>query len=258
MEEFKEEWKPVVGYEGKYEVSNLGNVDSLNYHKTCVRKRIVLSESDNGYLRAALAKEGKTKHKLVHRIVARAFIPNPNNFPYINHKDENKKNNCVENLEWCDQKYNINYGTGLKRRAESQSQPVIQMSIDGVFIERFNSMSEAANKVGTDSYSISLVCKGVHKTSKGYRWRFEDDEKHEKSLQQRKELEKQAVENRKNYHKRRKITVLQFTEEGLFIAQHDSCADASKHTGFDKNMIRQVCLGQRESLHGYIFKYKRK
>ena len=121
-----EEWKDVEGYEGCYQVSNLGNIKSLS--KTVNgrhRPEIYLKqmETEDGYLKVFLCKSGiQTKH-LVHRIVAKAFVnnPNPGAFNQINHKDENPKNNVAENLEWCDCTYNVNYGTRTERARRSNS-----------------------------------------------------------------------------------------------------------------------------------------
>ena len=113
-----EEWRDIKGYEGIYQVSNLGNVCSLDrvikhYPKDYFQEGKVLSPalSRNGYPMVILVNHNKRKTRNVHRLVAEAFIPNPNNLPQVNHKDENKTNNCVDNLEWCTQKYNLNYGT---------------------------------------------------------------------------------------------------------------------------------------------------
>ena len=110
-----EEWRPVVGYEGLYEVSNTGRVRSLDKYDSMnrfLRGRILRLFTDGlGYLRAQLYSNSKRKSFLVHRLVAQAFIPNPDNLPQVNHRDENPSNDNVENLEWCDAKYNSNYGT---------------------------------------------------------------------------------------------------------------------------------------------------
>lgn len=101
-----EEWRDILGYEGLYKVSNLGMVYSMK------RKKIMkLSKTEKGYYKVYLMKDGTGKHKKVHRLVAEAFIPNPNNLPQVNHKDEDKTNNIVTNLEWCTAEYNSNYGT---------------------------------------------------------------------------------------------------------------------------------------------------
>ena len=115
----KEIWKEIKGYEGRYQISSLGRVKSLNYNKT--GKEDILSPGNiRGYLHVRLSKEGKSKPFQVHRLVALHFIPNPNNYPEVNHKDENKQNNTVDNLEWCDRKYNCNYGTRTQRSSESR------------------------------------------------------------------------------------------------------------------------------------------
>ena len=113
-------WKPVVGYENLYEVSNLGRVKSLKDNKGRYREKIK-SSSDNGrgYLNVCLYKNGKGKRCYIHRLVAEAFLDNPNNYPIINHKDENKQNNHVSNLEWCDYEYNNTYGTCVQRRVKT-------------------------------------------------------------------------------------------------------------------------------------------
>lgn len=114
-----EEWRPVVGYEGLYEVSNTGQVRSLDMYVKCrygnyrLHKGKVLSpvKDKKGYLKVVLCCNGKCKTIKVHRLIAQAFLLNPDNLPQVNHKDEDKTNNCVENLEWCTAKYNNNYGT---------------------------------------------------------------------------------------------------------------------------------------------------
>ena len=115
----KEEWKDIKGYEGLYQVSNLGRVKSLGNNKS--KKEKILDPKPNmyGYKEVRLSKEGKRKPYKVHRLVAIYFIPNPNNYKEVNHKDEDKTNNHVSNLEWCDRKYNINYGTRNKKASDS-------------------------------------------------------------------------------------------------------------------------------------------
>ena len=123
----EEIWRPVVGYEGLYEVSNLGRVRSLDmyvkvgYGNYRLHKGKVLSptKNKNGYLKVNLYCNGKQKTIDVHRLVTEAFLPNPDNLPQVNHKDEDKTNNRVENLEWCDHKYNMNYGTRNIRAKET-------------------------------------------------------------------------------------------------------------------------------------------
>lgn len=115
----KQIWKDIPGYEGKYQVSNTGEVRSLNYNGTRKSKVLKQGTDKDGYKRVHLYKNGKNKNYLVHRLVAQAFLPNPNNYPIINHKDENPSNNYYKNLEWCTYEYNNNYGNCRKKRSEA-------------------------------------------------------------------------------------------------------------------------------------------
>ena len=120
----EEIWRPIVGYEGLYEVSSYGRVRSLDRYdnKNHFRKGLIMKQNNDGrgYMSVILCLNGKIKKYLVHRLVAQAFIPNPDNLPEVNHKDENPENNSVTNLEWCDHSYNINYGTRKDKVRESQ------------------------------------------------------------------------------------------------------------------------------------------
>lgn len=159
-------WKDIKCYEGYYQVSNLGNV------KNSRTGRLIKPHKKCGYLQLLLCKNGKIKHHLVHRLVAEAFIQNPDNLPIVNHVDENKINNCVDNLEWCTQKYNINYGTSLQKRTISKSKPVEQYTIDGQFITEYQSAAEAERKIGIGNSHINACCQGKRKSAGGFIWKF--------------------------------------------------------------------------------------
>lgn len=119
----QEIWKDIKNYEGLYKISNLGRVKSLpKYAGRSYRKEKILKTylDKNGYVKVILCKNNKTRFLSIHRLLAEAFIPNPNDYPQINHKDENKQNNSLNNLEWCTCKYNINYGTRTKRDVEKR------------------------------------------------------------------------------------------------------------------------------------------
>ena len=174
-------WKDVKDYEGLYQVSTFGRVRSLdkyidaeirNVDKVLKRGKILKPVcGKDGYLRVHLFKEGKRTNFLVHRLVAKTFIPNPDNLPLVNHKDEDKTNNYPYNLEWCTVKYNINYGTHTKRSAEKHSKTVYQYDLEGNLIKEWDSTREAGRN-GFSSSHISSCCLGKAKTHKGYIWSY--------------------------------------------------------------------------------------
>ena len=168
-----EEWRDIEGYEGLYQVSNLGRVKSLKYrgHKGCIG---ILTPRLDGkeYKTVALYKEGKVRNTKIHRLVAQAFIPNPNNYPQVNHKDEDKTNNNVDNLEWCTNEYNHNYGTRNERVAKSLSKKVICITTG----EIFNSMREACRKYNINTGRMTECCQGKRKTAGGYKWKYFKEE----------------------------------------------------------------------------------
>lgn len=174
----KEIWKPIPGYEGLYEVSNKGNVRSLNYMHTGKWKTIKLIKHKNGYLMVCLCKDGKIKQASVHRLVASAFIPNPDNLPQVNHKDENKLNNSVDNLEWCDGAYNMKYGTRQERITKSntnnpkKSKPILQFDLEGNLIMKWESLNEVMRQTGVGAGNISNCARGKVKTAGGYVWKY--------------------------------------------------------------------------------------
>ena len=177
-------WRPVRDFEGLYEVSNLGLVRSVDRTVRGAnamsdsypinRKGRVLKQSmaTNGYLFVVLCKDGKHTHTNVHRLVAETFIPNPDNLPEINHKDENKSNNVVSNLEWCDRSYNVNYGTSLEKRSRKCFKCIEQLTLDGQHVAFYKTLTEAVRKTGANKVSICSVCNGRYKTAMGYRWRY--------------------------------------------------------------------------------------
>ena len=172
----QEEWKPIPGYEGLYEVSNYGRVKS--YQLDSNGKILSPGKCGSGYLFVILCKDGKAKkHCTVHRLVAEAFIPNPNNLPLVNHQDECKKNNYFENLEWCSSAYNNSYGTRTRRMAEKNSKPVVQLEKKGNFIAEFESLREASRRTGIASTNISRCCnhKPGHYSAGGFVWIYKDE-----------------------------------------------------------------------------------
>lgn len=180
----KEIWKDIKGYEGYYEVSSYGRVRSLDRivtysdgEKHSLKGKILkMHYCGSGYLNFSLHKNGKTEHKYPHRLVAEAFIPNPSNLPEVNHKDEDKTNNCMVNLEWCDSKYNKNYGTARQRMMEKKSMPVLQIDINtNEVIGEYPSAMEAARKLNIYQGNISKCCRGEYKTAYGYKWEYKKE-----------------------------------------------------------------------------------
>lgn len=163
-----EQWRDIKGFEG-YQVSNYGMVKSLKFGKEKILKGKKVS---SGYLQVGLWKNGECILEYIHRLVAEAFIPNPQNLPQVNHKDETPTNNHVENLEWCDARYNLNYGTRNQRSAEKQGKRVDQIDkITGEVIHKWASTAECGRN-GYSQQHISDCCNGKHKTHKGYVWKY--------------------------------------------------------------------------------------
>jgi hypothetical protein len=178
-----EVWKDVVGYEGLYMVSNLGRFKALarRWHYGIHAEKIIKQQHISGYLYVQVAKDSVKKLKRVHCIVAQSFIPNPKNLKYVNHIDEDKYNNVIDNLEWVTQKENNNHGTRNERISKTQrhhrkdAKPVIMMTLDGVPIKEYTSITDAGRD-GWDRKAISNICRntGLAKTTKGYIWKFKN------------------------------------------------------------------------------------
>ena len=183
----QEQWKDVKGYEEYYQVSNTGKIKSIKYEKLLKPKL-----TKYGYREVGLSKNGESKYFKVHRLVAFAFVENPNTeyFNQVNHKDEDKTNNAYTNLEWCDCKYNINYGTGHERAVanidykqkilntdwdkmrEKMYKPVIQKEKSGVVVKTYQSAKHAGAELGINQWNIGLCCRGKQKTVAGFKWEF--------------------------------------------------------------------------------------
>lgn len=164
-----EVWKDIKGFEGVYQISSKGRLKSLSRKQSVKEKIRTFSKSPNGYMRMVLSFNQKRLTISAHREVAKAFIPNPENSETVNHIDFDKTNNCVENLEWCSMKYNINHS---KKHGKNYHKPVIQMSLDGDFIKEWSSAYAVEKEMGYFSTLISRCCRGKQKTHKGFKWEF--------------------------------------------------------------------------------------
>ena len=180
----KEIWKDIVGYEGLYQVSNLGNVKSLARGNRAEKN--IKQNTNYGYKCVYLYKDHKLKDKRVHRIVAEVFL-DKNDFKsmpdedrnlidlndlQINHKDENKKNNRVNNLEWCTAKYNSNYGSRNKKVSNLKRKKINQYDLEGNFIREWDSISKIEKELGLHHSNIIKVCSNLRNKTGGYKWKY--------------------------------------------------------------------------------------
>ena len=174
----KEIWKDIEGYEGLYQVSNLGRVKSLKRITkipNAMRKqdeKIIKPKTTGYYYHVKLCKNGQVKNFTIHRLVAKTFIPNPENLPCINHKDENKLNNVVSNLEWCTYKYNNNYGNRVQKASQKQQKQINQYDLRDNFIKCWNSINEAIRFYKNRHIWDASV--GKRKTASGFKWEFKE------------------------------------------------------------------------------------
>lgn len=166
----KEIWKDIKDYEGLYQVSNLGRVKRITTGR--VLKPL---KHANGYLMVKLSKNSIVYTKTVHRLVAEAFIPNPEHKSEINHIDENKTNNNVSNLEWMTRKENINHGTRTERMSKTQSIPIIATNIKTGESKEFYGARECARQLGLTHGNITSVLKGRYKQTGGYIFKYKED-----------------------------------------------------------------------------------
>lgn len=184
-----EEWRDIKDYPN-YQVSNFGNVKSKERISECcynshrkTKERILSTHISNGYKTVCLFKKRKYT-KRIHKLVAQEFIPNPKNYSYINHKDGNKLNNCVDNLEWCSASHNVKeaYKLGLAKPSDKQKRivsewckknkpkPIVQLDINENFIKEWNSAVEVENKIGISRKSICNCIRKKSKTAGGFKW----------------------------------------------------------------------------------------
>lgn len=236
-----EVWKDIEGYEGLYEVSSHGRVRSLDrvqvgrgHTKPRLFKGIVLSTflTQAGYLAVGFMVHRKHKYMLVHRLVAEAFIPNPDNLPQINHKDEDKTNNHVENLEWCTNQYNMVYGTRLERMIKSKLRPIEQLTLEGEHVAFHD-------RIENCGFNYSTVYRAArHGTqSHGYRWRFV----------------KCKVSER--HYRTANTRIEQLTLQGEHVAFFDGTKQVVNTLGYSKTSILEALNGKNKSSHGYKWRY---
>lgn len=177
-------WKDIPGYEGLYQVSNVGgmvrSVDRYVHHwkgggQRLIKGKLIKTWTNNsGYKLVTLYVGSNKKHLLVHRLVAETFVPNPLNLPCINHIDESKTLNNAANLEWCDVSYNNCFGGRMERYGVTRGRPVLQYDLSGNLICEHLGLHQAARDTGISRWNIRNTCIGLHKTAGGYIWRYKE------------------------------------------------------------------------------------
>lgn len=162
-------WKQIEGA-SRYYVNESGEIKSVVGKEEKILKPY---HANNNCLMVNIFYDNKThRYRTIHRLVAEAFIPNPNNYPQVNHKDENRKNNCVDNLEWCTPKYNSNYGIGHAKQTIACSKPVAMLDDNDMLIDWFYSCKEAERQTGIYNRDINSCAHGKRKSAGGYKWKF--------------------------------------------------------------------------------------
>lgn len=266
----EEVWKDVVGYEGYYQVSNLGRVKGVarkikNDKGVFIKEESILNAANNrgGYPQVSLSKNNKQHPFRVHRLVAKAFIPNPNNLPEVNHKDEVKTNNFVfvnedgtvdydkSNLEWCNRKYNINYGTAKERLVKTRTVnnsygaeiPVNQFDLNGNFIKRYKSMRSAARDTGLAEPQIEACCNGKRNKCGGFIFLKDKD------LHKLEEHLNPPIPNAKR--------IGQFDLDGNLIKIWKSGSEICRTLGVNSGWLSLCCNGKggAKTAKGFVWKF---
>jgi hypothetical protein len=219
-----------------------GAYNSHMFRKGTIRKP--QPKGYSGYVGLSLSKDGKYENVYIHRLVAKAFIPNPDNLPEVNHKDENKKNNRADNLEWVTTQENINYGTRTQRHRASlvpKMKPVVMKATDGTILRKFDCIRDAARQTGIRREGIKKCCEhaDMFYTAGGFVWEY----KHNENAPVR-----PVPERRK--------AVIQMQEDGVEIATYTSAKDAALATGANASTIKHCCQGRNKHAGGYRWKYK--
>ena len=248
----KEIWKDVTGFEEAYQVSNYGRIKRKkrtdSHNKTHEERIMSPTIYRNGYMNVDLRMNNKSRRVSVHRLVAETFIENPLNLPQVNHKDENKTNNHVSNLEWCTAQYNIRYNNGVERRRSTiieKSNKVCKYSLEGEFIEEFKCPTDAALSVnGSVGEILSCCCHLPHSIShKGFLWRFSSECGYNKIEPYR--IKKSSLCRR----------VGQYTSNGEFIQYFDSVQKSAEHVNAQPSNIRRCCKGLTQTCMGFRWRY---
>lgn len=270
--EQKEEWKPVVGYEGLYEVSNLGRIKSVERvvrrgrysHKVkeCIKTQVL---NTNGYPCVSLCKNGKSRQKTIHQLIANAFINNPLNLPEIDHKNADRTDYSIDNLQWVTHRENMNNPISKQRilinsntkeavrkmiesriinGGDTSPKRVYQFTKEGEFIAEYESSREAGRATGLDATTISTVSRGGlrgRQSCGGYLWSRSKD----------------IIPEYKPYKKNYK-PILQYTKDWIFVKRWDSIKEAGETLGLAQSNIGRSASGRKKYLcGGYHWEYEK-
>lgn len=246
MEEKEENWKPISGYEGLYSISSKGRVYSYYTDKILSPGKTL-----DGYPYVFLTKNKVKKIHLIHRLVATAFIPNPYNYPIINHKDEDTSNYSIDNLEWCDYSYNNLYSDIGNKNTKHLRKKVYQYDLDGNLIDTFDSLRECSRKLKLSSGNISSCCRNNINSYNNYFWSYTELSKEDILDRQLKLKNRANIKNSKLTSKR----VYEYDMEGNFIREYPSVQEVAREKGYSPSLIAGVCRKEHKYTHGRIYRY---
>lgn len=230
-----EQWKTII-YNGiitNYSVSSSGKIKN---NKT---NRELKQQNQNGYLHCTISVDGMPKRCRVHRLVALAFIPNPENRPFVNHIDGNRTNNCIDNLEWVTAKENAEHAVKSGLRQHGRNRAVVQYTMSGERLLVFQSITEAAIETNSSGAKIVLCCQRKRRSTNDYQWRYADDR------QDVKRIEKKWFSGKR---------VAQYDKDWNFIAKYSSYSEAARQVGGNSGSICEVCAGKAHTHKGFHWK----
>lgn len=259
----EEIWKNVevvrgIDFTGYYEVSCFGNVRSIDrwvYLKNGGKKFVCGSDiskqkDKDGYLKVCLCHNGKEITIPIHRLVALSFIPNPSNLPCVNHKDENPSNNRVDNLEWCDYKYNNNYGTRLQKVVSKESIPVVQLSMDGKFIKEWPSMMSIQENENFSESSLAICLSKKRYVHGGFIWM-----KSEQYNSMSKDDIRNFVNSINSKRKGKPTKIVRINKDTGERTVYNSMLEAANENNCSVSNISKCAKGKQETCAGFMWKY---
>ena len=247
MENQQEIWKAVIGYESYYEVSSFGRVKRIKSKNRPIEKIRKIQYKKNGYAVIMISIAQKFKLAHIHRLVAMAFIPNPDNKPQVNHKDMDKTNNHLENLEWCTHQENMAHAIKNKKwsnnakygKENARSRKIIQYNKNGDKVKEWDNISRASEKMNISPGEITICCQGKRKSAGGFQWRYFPNTDKLPPI---------------DYGLKK---VKKMTMEGEEIDLYDNCFLASKLNNLSSAGIWNVCNGKSNHCGGYKWEYFR-